>query len=43
MDPIRGFGMYDDIKYVGKVTSAVYSPRLKKILLLAMVDINIQI
>ncbi len=29
-----------DSKKIGKVTSAVYSPRLKKNIALAMVDIN---
>ena len=32
--------IYKDGKKIGKVTSAVYSPRLKKNIALAMVEIN---
>ena len=32
--------IYKDSKKIGKVTSAIYSPRLKKNIALAMVEIN---
>ena len=44
-DPLKGpntifWQIYCDDKMIGKVTSAVYSPRLKKNIALAMVDKN---
>ncbi len=44
-DPLKGpnttfWSIYKDGKKIGKVTSAVYSPRLKKNIALAIVDIN---
>ena len=39
--PITTFWLiYKDEKKIGKVTSAVYSPRLKKNIALAMIEIN---
>ncbi len=44
-EPLNGpnttfWSIYNDNKKVGKVTSAIYSPRLKKNIALAMVEIN---
>ena len=44
-DPLKGpnttfWPVYNDDTKIGKVTSAVYSPRLKKNIALAMIDIN---
>ena len=44
-DPLKGpnttfWSIYKDKKKIGKVTSAVYSPRLKKNIALAMIEIN---
>tara|TARA_B100000989_G_C19247494_1_gene346682 strand:- start:114 stop:593 length:480 start_codon:yes stop_codon:yes gene_type:complete len=44
-EPLEGpnttfWSIYKDKKKIGKVTSAVYSPRLKKNIALAMVEIN---
>ena len=44
-EPLKGpnttfWPIYKDGKKIGKVTSAVYSPRLKKNIALAMVEIN---
>ena len=44
-DPLKGpnttfWSIYKDDKEIGKVTSAVYSPRLKKNIALAMIEIN---
>ena len=44
-DPLKGpnttfWAIYKDGKNIGKVTSAVYSPRLKKNIALAMIEIN---
>jgi glycine cleavage system aminomethyltransferase T len=44
-DPLKGpnttfWPIYKDEKKIGKVTSAVYSPRLKKNIALAMIEIN---
>ena len=45
MQPLKGpnttfWSILKDDKIIGKVTSAVYSPRLKKNIALAMIEIN---